>query len=328
MPNELVAVEPRVETLPIQVEGDAADDPAIWVAPGDGSGSLVLATQTQGVLHVYDLDGNLRNSFPAGRVNNVDLQRAFPMPTGAAIALVAASNQSFNGISLFRLDTTSGALTDIGAAHERVELTEIYGLCMASDPRTDRTYIYVNSKDGVIHQYLARGRIDGKVELERMRVLELATQVEGCTVDAVAGALYVGEETRGLWRFDAWPDGSATPSLVVAVGNHGIVADIEGVDVAHGPGDGFLVLSSQGNSTFAVLDRLPPHGYRGSFEIVRGAGIDGAQDTDGLAIITTPVGPFAGGLLVVQDGINTLPRGNQNFKYVPWDDVVVALDLN
>jgi hypothetical protein len=43
--------------------------------------------------------------------------------------------------------------------------------------------------------------------------------------------------------------------------------------------------------------------------------VDGAQETDGLAVTSTSLGPnFPQGLIVVQDGFNTLPRGMQNFK--------------
>jgi 3-phytase len=38
----------RVETEPVPSSGDAADDPAIWVHPGDPARSLVLGTDKKG----------------------------------------------------------------------------------------------------------------------------------------------------------------------------------------------------------------------------------------------------------------------------------------
>jgi len=38
-------------------------------------------------------------------------------------------------------------------------------------------------------------------------------------------------------------------------------------------------------------------------------------------------GPWAKGLLVVQDGRKRMPEGNQNYKYVPWAAVAEALGL-
>ena len=59
--------------------------------------------------------------------------------------------------------------------------------------------------------------------------------------------------------------------------------------------------------------------------------VDGAEDTDGLHVVSTPLGPrYPMGLLVVQDGINLAPdaaEANQNFKLVSWQDVLDALDL-
>ena len=54
------------------------------------------------------------------------------------------------------------------------------------------------------------------------------------------------------------------------------------------------------------------------------------EDTDGLHVVSAPVGPrYPMGLLVVQDGINVAPdaRVNQNFKLVSWQDVLDALNL-
>ena len=61
------------------------------------------------------------------------------------------------------------------------------------------------------------------------------------------------------------------------------------------------------------------------------AAVDGVEDTDGLDVVSAPLGPrYPMGLLVVQDGVNLAPDGaeaNQNFKLVSWRDVIDALDL-
>jgi len=58
------------------------------------------------------------------------------------------------------------------------------------------------------------------------------------------------------------------------------------------------------------------------------SGIDGAEETDGLAATSANLGPgFEQGLLVVQDGFNRLPEERQNFKLVPWRAVAAALNL-
>ena len=58
------------------------------------------------------------------------------------------------------------------------------------------------------------------------------------------------------------------------------------------------------------------------------AGIDGSSETDGLEVSSANFGgPYAKGMLVIQDGYKRLPDGPQNFKYVAWADIAAALQL-
>jgi len=79
----------RVQTEPVPTEGDAADDPAVWVHPTDPARSLVLGTDKKGGLHAYSLDGRDRQLVsPGSRPNNVDVLYGFRLdgrPTDLAI---------------------------------------------------------------------------------------------------------------------------------------------------------------------------------------------------------------------------------------------------
>ena len=79
----MVSIPATRETAAVAQTGDAADDPAIWVAP-DPAQSLVLATQKQGGLYVFDLAGAIVQEIPGGRPNNIDLRAGFPWAEGAA----------------------------------------------------------------------------------------------------------------------------------------------------------------------------------------------------------------------------------------------------
>ena len=58
------------------------------------------------------------------------------------------------------------------------------------------------------------------------------------------------------------------------------------------------------------------------------AGIDGTSETDGLDVTSANLGgAYAQGMLVIQDGYKRLPDGPQNFKYVAWEAVAKALQL-
>src|SRR5262249_18029341 len=72
--DDLPRLEPKafVETEAVPSDGDAADDPAIWVHPGDPTRSLILGTDKKGGLNVFDLEGRRLQIVSHGsRPNNV-----------------------------------------------------------------------------------------------------------------------------------------------------------------------------------------------------------------------------------------------------------------
>ena len=76
-----VPVLAAAETPPVGTAArDAADDPAIWVDPRDRTRGVILGTDKQAGLYVYDLAGRQRQYLAGGRPNNVDLRDAFPTP--------------------------------------------------------------------------------------------------------------------------------------------------------------------------------------------------------------------------------------------------------
>ncbi|MDJ0656072.1 MAG: phytase [Xanthomonadales bacterium] len=324
-PEGLVTVYASAETRPMERAGDAADDPVIWLHPADSSQSLIIGTQKRGGLRVYDLRGRLVQRLDIGAPNNVDLRYGVVTATGSRIDLLAASNREFNGVSLLAINPRNRLLRNVAAAEESTDLLQIYGICMGQ--RGEETFVYANSRDGTIYHYRVVAENANRVALERVRVLKIPTQVEGCVVDDRSGQLFVNEEDAGLWKFGAWPEDSVDGSVIVRVGEYGLADDLEGVTLAHTRNGGHLVLSSQGNSTYGVFDLISPHAYRGSFQVGDIRAQDGTSYTDGLDILASAVGQYANGLAVIQDGKNTRPRENQNFKLVDWGEVARALNL-
>jgi 3-phytase len=124
-----------------------------------------------------------------------------------------------------------------------------------------------------------------------------------------------------MWR----RSGSTTPiPLPRADGQH-LVIDAEGLAIdPRGRKNGYLIVSSQGDNAYAVY-KLPMVKYVGRFRIGDGT-LDGTEETDGIDLITGDFGPkFPKGLFVAQDGDNA-PE-TQNFKLVPWADIVRTLRL-
>ena len=89
--------------------GDAADDPAIWIHPGDPALSLVLGTDKKGGLNVFDLDGRrLQIVSDGSRPNNVDVVYGFPLGGKTVdLAVAGTSRESRSGIMIWRIDPAS-----------------------------------------------------------------------------------------------------------------------------------------------------------------------------------------------------------------------------
>ncbi len=112
-----------------------------------------------------------------------------------------------------------------------------------------------------------------------------------CLETSANGWLFIGEEEVGIWRYGAEP--GAPPEERVAVDRVGVgepegghlASNVEGVSIyaprVGGPDNGFLVASSQGNHTYVVYDRAPPHAYRGTFRVGEAGAVDGVEHTDG-----------------------------------------------
>ncbi len=322
-------VMPSAETKPMANDGDAADDPAIWRHPTDPSRSRIIGTNKQYGLLVYSLQGKLLQSIPAGRINNVDLREGFKLG-GKTVAILAGSNRSTDSVSLYAIDA-SGTLRDVADGVQASGLADPYGLCLYRSADA-RTYVFLNDSDGRYRQGELLATTEGRVRIEWRREFRFDSQPEGCVADDETGVLYAGEEDVGLWRMDASPDSPTGKALVDHTGEGGnLVADVEGMGLWHGAnGQGWLVVSSQGEDAYAVYERGGTNRYVGKFRIVAdpASGIDGASETDGLEVSSASFGgAYAQGLLVVQDGRNVSPAEPQNFKLVPWTRVIEALGL-
>ena len=322
--SETEAVHAVVETEPVRGEGDAADDPAIWIHPSQPSLSLILGTDKRRGLSVYDLSGQEVQFLPRGRLNNVDLRQNVPMVNGP-VTLAVATNRTERALDIFEV-SGDGRVDHVMA--QALEIEDPYGICMHLDPH-GIAYAYVNGSDGAYEIWQLNA--GGQLPPERIDRFSVETKPEGCVVDDVTGIAYVGEEERGIWKMPAGAGGFEEKTLLDTVESDRLAADVEGLAIyraAEGPA--LLVASSQGDHTYAVYDLDDGDAYLGSVRITDDpeAGIDGAEETDGLAVSAVNLGPgFEAGVLVVQDGYNRLPEARQNFKLVPWSSVARALNL-
>jgi len=167
-------VRPALETPPVASRGDAADDPAIWVDQENPGRSLILGTNKDAGLHVYDLTGRQVQYLPAGRVNNVDLRRKPWGQRGMSVAV--ASHREPSELVVFTLDHASRTVREVRRLP--VDLTEPYGVCLYQDGE-DQHWVILNDKDGTFVQY----RLERDYGITEARRFATATQPEGCVAD-------------------------------------------------------------------------------------------------------------------------------------------------
>jgi 3-phytase len=318
IPAGIAHVRAAVETTPVASKDDAADDPAIWVHPGDPAQSLILGTDKDAGLYVYTLDGAVRQFLEAGEVNNVDLRQNVTIGNWTG-DVAAASNRTDNTLTLFTL--TNGEAAVSGKAASPID--EPYGSCMGL--AGDETLAFITYKTGDVVMY----RLSGPGKAAEAGRLKLSSQLEACVFDDEAGVLYIGEEDVGIWK-SAYEGGVLGEPVAVdrVGGDTGLVADIEGLALYKTGADrGYLIASSQGDNSHAVYERDGDNRFITRFAIAPGATIDGAEETDGVEAVSANLGPsFPNGVFIAQDGFNA-PKGSpQNFKIVDWRDIQAVID--
>ena len=321
---EYSTVAPSVETASVSSAEDAADDPAIWIHPSEPEKSLILGTNKKKGLEVYNLDGERVQSLDVGNLNNVDLRQRVSW-NGQTMDIAVATNRSNNSLSLFSIDRKSGHVEHLAGESIALDLPTPYGFCLFK--QGDSLFAFVNDKNGTFEQW----ELKPEGASRKARIFSVDSQPEGCVVDDVTRTIYYGEEEFGVWKRDASEKAKSEATLVVSISESALVADVEGMAIySVDETEGFLIVSSQGDSSFAAFKLDSENSYLGSFRIgVSDDGkIDGVSETDGIDISNANLSSeFPRGILVVQDDENSSPAENQNFKLVDWRRVATELGL-
>jgi myo-inositol-hexaphosphate 3-phosphohydrolase len=328
-----IPVLPIVETGPSHHAGDTADDVAIWIHPTDPSRSLVIGNDKFGGLMVWGLDGVELQYVEGTNYTNLDIRYNFPLAgsfsTGephATVALIAVGDEPGRQIDFFKVNPATRGLEPAGS----VDMTiGPYGSCMYRSAVTGTYYSFVTARSGVMHQMELRDGGAGLVAGLRVRQFDVGTQSEGCVADDILGHYYVGEEEVGIWKYGAEPLAGSARTQVDTTGPGGnLSADVEGMSIYYaGPSTGYLLASSQGNSTIVVYAREGLNALVGKFSVGASGTIDAVTESDGLDVANFPLpGGFELGLLAVHDAMNEGATAS-NIKFVPWASVATALGL-
>ncbi len=323
-----------METAPVEahIDGDAADDPAVWYNKSNPLNSKIIGTDKKSGLVVYNLKGEELYYHKFGRMNNVDIRQDIPF-NNKQLDVVVASNRTRNSLDIFTIDTT-GQLTEISESPILIStdtIDDVYGVCLYYNAENKQLSAFINGTNGVVLQFVLTENGSGKIRAKRSRMYQFSSQVEGMVADDFFGFLYVGQEEAGVFKVDAKSEAEFKPQLIAnsSETNPNLKYDLEGLSIyKSSESAGYLVVSSQGNFSYAVFDRQGDNAYLGSFAIVDGE-IDGVEETDGLDVISLPFGDnYPAGFLVVQDGFNFdgTEKKAQNFKLVNWTKVQAAVD--
>ncbi len=333
--SKIINITSDVQTDVMARFGDAADDPAIWINKNNPQASRVIGTNKQQGLFVYDLHGKEVQHFDSGKLNNVDVRQDVNI-AGRVMDVVVATNRDTNSLEIYTVNSETGDLTPSG--NVPTGLKEIYGFCLYHSSTTEKQpqgalYAIPNAKSGEFQQLklTATPTKNGGLQwrAKKMRSLFVGTQPEGCVADESQQRLFLGEEDVGVWTIGAEPN-SGTALTSLAKISDTLVDDVEGMGIYYGKSANYLVVSSQGNNTYVVYDSLLPFKYRGAINVALDAekNIDGTSETDGLEVTSVNLGGvFGEGMLIVQDGHKVMPEAPQNFKYIAWEKIRKALNL-
>ncbi|KAL7270156.1 hypothetical protein RUND412_007146 [Rhizina undulata] len=329
-----VSVQPKYET---DGNGEDGDDPAIWIAPDNVENSRIITTTKSEVgagLGVFDLTGKKLQTITAEEPNNVDVIYGFPLGNNRTVDLAYAACRGDDTLCLFEM-TSNGTLVEIaGGVHPVPDGFSVYGSCVYYSPVTFTHYLFVNSKTSEYLQYSLSSTPNGTLTTALVRSFFAGTggQVEGCVGDSDNKAVIISEEPYGLWSYGAEADAPTEGYLIDTVSGN-LFADVEGVTMVNGKNSskGFLLVSCQGYSAYAVYRRTYPYDYVLTFSVKTTSDglIDHVTNTDGLAAVGNALNSdFPKGLVVIHDDANENPDGTvhegASFKLVSLEDILGA----
>ncbi len=330
VPIPVLRPAPAAETAPVAHNGDAGDDPAVWIHPTDPGKSLILGTDKKGGIHAWGLDGKTRAIYGDGlRPNNVDVKHAVRIgPHTVDVAGAATRAQGLWGFMLWIVDPTTRNLLPALTLPFQVMggRKEPYGSTLYRRAKDGVLFVFVTAKDGTVEQYRIDLMAPGTIVPVRVRKFDVGGQVEGCVCDDEYGRFFVGEEDVAIWRYGAEPNDLATHASRVMVasakiGPHRFLPDVEGLSLYYGSdGTGYVLASMQGENRFWVFERTGDHRLVAIIDPVASGKVDDVSASDGLVVVSSPLGRrYPAGILVVHDDIN--PGANQSYKMFHWDTV-------
>ncbi|MFJ1763997.1 phytase [Amycolatopsis sp. NPDC088138] len=307
-----------------------ADDPAIWVHPGDPARSIVLGTLKEGGLAAFGLDARTLQRVPAGpggRFNNVDVVGDLAVVSDRGRDRIRVYRIDPDGPQVLRDVTDPAAAPVFSASESEVdEQRTAYGLAAGRDPRTGLRWVAVTRRHETRVALLRLvDRPGGTIGTAPLATVDLPStfrlpggtswspceepgerpQLEGSVLDG--RVLYTAQEDVGIWRIPLSPAGFGRPELVDRVRSYGVpqrwdAAAEECVPDGADPGFGGQWLEADAEGLAVAHGKLFASsqgdsrfvvyggGRTRDLRIVAGRGTDSVEHSDGSAISTASLG--------------------------------------
>ncbi len=305
-----------------------ADDPAVWVNPKNPAKSVVYGTNKakapHGAVVAFDLQGKtLQTVDEINRPNNCDVEYGL-----GGMDILVATERLAHRLRIFRIGP-NGHLTEVSGKTKILqegegEASEPMGISLFKRPKDGAIFAIVSPKTGPAKGYLAEYRLTvrkGKVDavlVRRFGAYSGQKEIESIAVDDELGFVYYSDERFGTRKYLADPDAPHADRELALFNTSGFQADHEGIALwMRKGGKGYLVCTDQivGNSEYHVYERGGKNRPVGIFRL-------GADETDGIDICATPLGPeFPQGIFLAMDS------GPKRFAMVSWADITKELKL-
>ena len=334
---DYVEVEAIYETPPVITEGDAADDPAIWVNKNNPSNSIIFGTDKKSGIYSYNLQGQELSYTNLGRINNVDT-RSMNLGDDENVSdftFLFGSNRTLGSVDLWVFEdnkTRQKLKNNLWEVPSKPSFRGksniiVYGICAGIDPKYGLVAFLTEDTGPRVEVW---NLTDNGLDL--ITTFNNGGESEGCVYDDFNRTLFISEEeVRGVLKAYRLDDSFDFSEPYIVDSREGqIGGDPEGVSLYKTSNNsGYLILSSQGDSKFNLYDRNYPYDYITSFRIGSSKSIDNVTDTDGIETINFKLSDeYPEGIMIAQDGLNKdgYKTKRQNFKIVSFKDVLDALD--
>ncbi|NGX34260.1 MAG: 3-phytase [Candidatus Anoxychlamydiales bacterium] len=309
-------------TQTTKVNGDA-DECEFWIDKNDPTKSLLIGNDKKenGALYLWDLSGKLISKTEAlNEPVGVDVRYGMKL-ANREIDIVVCALRSTNEIKIFEIDPQNRKLIDI-TTEKKIPSNftkDTYGICLYKRPSDGKIFAFVSSKlKDNIHQIELKDDGFSKVEGSLVRSFGKNDQksfVEGMLVDDDLGYVYFSDETSAILKYVADPDKNDNSLILKFATQDGIKGDREGLALYKKNQDtpyqdtGYLILSSQGNSSFKIYQR------EGNNKFIKTISSLGVKNTDGIAATNAKIEPkYPNGLFAAHNS-----KG-KNFVIYNWNE--------